>query len=233
MFCDMRISSNMLFVKNNMAAWLQLTDRLLAMEHRLCVTCSGYEHGVFIGHIVYRTFYVMSGTYRIYVYYVGHFTLDIFMLYRTRIISDVCDIRYIYQAYFCCIEHMHWIYLYYTWHISDISMLYRTYSCCIGHIYVVSDTFYLIYLLYREYSYYDGPVFLSDMFMLYRTHLCCMGHILHRTYLCYIWHTFYWTYLCYIGQPFYRTYLCFIGHIYWTHISDIFMCCNGLHKILY
>lgn len=170
------------------------------------------------------------------------------MLYGTHIISDVCYIGHTYQTYFCCIEHTHCINLYYTEHVvSDISMLYRTYSCCIwhiyvyrthiGHIHVVSDALYLIYLLYRTFSYYDGSIF-------YRTCLCYIGYIcvLRDTY--YIGHIYVISdtiigHLCYIGHKFYRTYLFYWTHIsdmfmvYPTPLSDIFMCCKDLNKILY
>ena len=141
------------------------------------------------------------------------------MLYRTHIISDICYIGHTYQTYFCCIEHTHWIYLYYTGHIiSDIFMLYRTCFClsdthrtylfCIGHI--ISDIFVVSDI------YYDWPIFyighfyvLSDVLVLYGTHITSDIFMLYR-------HV-YRTYLCYIGHTFYR------AHILDTHIGYIYV----------
>jgi len=157
---------------------------------------------------LYRMFVISGSHIRHILLYWTH-AMDIFILHRTHYI------RHIYV-------------------VSDIFMFYRTYLCFrthIWHIYVLSDTLYLIYLLYQTYSYYDGPIF-------YRTCLCYIGHI------CFVRDTYYIGHICYIGHTFYRTYLFFIGHIYWTHISDmfilhptplsgIFMCCKWLNEILY
>jgi hypothetical protein len=177
MFCDMRISTNMPFVQHNMAAWLQLKDRLLAMKHKLCVTFSGHEQGFLNWAHSISDIFMLRRT---------HITSDIFMLYRTHIISDVCYIGHTYQTYFLYRTHALDIYItptHYIRHIyviSDILMLYRTYLClsdthktylcCIGHIipdiFVISD----IFILWRTYFFY-------------RTCLCYIGRI------CIVWDT--------------------------------------------
>jgi len=134
-------------------------------------------------------------------------------------------------------------------------MLYRTYSCCIGHIYVYRTQIEHIYVISDIFMLYRSYLSLSDT---NRTYLCFIGHIIpdifvisdifilrrtyffYRTYLysiehiCVLWDTYYIGRIYGIsGTRFIGCIYVLSGHIYWTHISDIFMCCKGLNNILY